>query len=164
MIVSCPQCSTGYLLPDHLLGGAGARIRCPRCQNLFTVARDGAPAAAIPSGSAAAAADPPPAAARPLEPTEETWPQQPQPAPAEGIALAVLNELSARVGQALDQARLRGRLFSEFGGELMDAFDEYRRRAGQQAGTAPFRAALRERWGVDLVPLRAAEERPAAKP
>ncbi len=163
MIVSCPQCSTGYLLPDHLLGGAGARIRCPRCQNLFSVTRDGAPPAGPLSGSAVAAADPLPAA-RPLEPAEESGLAGANPAPAQAIALAVLNELSARVGQALDQARLRGRLFSEFGAELMDAFDEYRRRAGQQAGTAPFRAALRERWGVDLVPLRAAEERPAAKP
>jgi hypothetical protein len=32
----------------------------------------------------------------------------------------------------------------------MDLQDEYRRRVGAAASGAPLRAALRERWGIDL--------------
>lgn len=41
MTVRCPHCSTGYLLPDHLMGPLGARVRCPECQGSFEVSREG---------------------------------------------------------------------------------------------------------------------------
>jgi hypothetical protein len=40
-------------------------------------------------------------------------------------------------------------LFSQHGPAIFEAFDEFRRRA-PGAGTGPFRAAMRELWGVDL--------------
>ncbi len=41
MTVHCPHCLTGYLLPEHLLGGAGARVRCPGCEGVFVVLPEG---------------------------------------------------------------------------------------------------------------------------
>lgn len=41
MTVHCPHCLTGYLLPEHLLGAGGARVRCPGCQEVFVVLPEG---------------------------------------------------------------------------------------------------------------------------
>ena len=53
-------------------------------------------------------------------------------------------ELSDAVG--------RKELFARHGADVLAAFDEYRRRAGDAAGSEPFRVELRERLGVDLMP------------
>jgi predicted Zn finger-like uncharacterized protein len=37
LTISCPNCSSRYLLPEHLLGPAGARVCCPACWHRFTV-------------------------------------------------------------------------------------------------------------------------------
>jgi hypothetical protein len=77
------------------------------------------------------------------------------------IARGVLDELVVRSGDAIAAAHARGRLFAEFGPALLAAFDEYRRRAGGQAESGPFRDALRERWNIELAP-RWGEERTSA--
>ncbi len=163
MIISCPQCSTGYLLPEHLMGPGGARVRCPRCQHLFDVEPAGAPRTPpapaeapeprtldVQEEPAARAATPAP----PQSPPPAAAPAQEDPVAA---AHAVLDELAARSGEGLERARAEQRLFAEFGPALMEAYEAYRRRVGREAGPGPFRAALRERWGVDLVPLRATD-------
>jgi predicted Zn finger-like uncharacterized protein len=55
MIVTCASCQTRFRIPDEKIGPRGARVRCSRCQALFLVRRDDAPAA-------------PPAAAAPATP------------------------------------------------------------------------------------------------
>jgi predicted Zn finger-like uncharacterized protein len=158
VIISCPNCSTGYLLPEHLVGPGGARVRCPRCQRLFAVGADGGPREAAPP-----AADAPPPE-RPLETVEEgavAAAPHDAPAPAgEGaleVARSVLGQLAASEGEALERAHAERRIFSEFGPALMRAYETYRRRAGRDADPGAFRTALRERWGVELVPLRTRE-------
>ncbi len=89
-----------------------------------------------PPAMAPASANPPPA--RPAAPS----------AP-DAIAREVLDALAMREGEAITTAAARGNLFATFGPQLFAAFEEYRRRAGG-SGAAPFRAALRERWNVDL--------------
>lgn len=66
------------------------------------------------------------------------------------MAQALVSELAARAGDGPREAFGRGRLFSEWGPALMDLYGEYRRRVGAGASGAPLRAALRERWGIDL--------------
>jgi len=205
VIIACPSCSTGYMLPEHLVGPGGARVRCPRCQELFEVDADGIPrigapvapvapaipvasvesapveaapaevasravgqiadsaaparsAAPAPPREAAAEAAPPAPAGPPLELVEE--PARPE-APAGdeplAIARAVLGQLAEREGEAFARARAGHRLFTEFGPALMEAYETCRRRAGADAAPAAFRQALRERWGVELVPLAARE-------
>ena len=39
MIVKCPQCSTGYNIPDHILTDKPRKMRCAKCQNMFTVVK-----------------------------------------------------------------------------------------------------------------------------
>jgi hypothetical protein len=73
------------------------------------------------------------------------------------IARAVLAELAAREGDALERARDEHRLFATYGPVLMEAYEAYRHQAGEGVGPAGFREALRERWGVDLLPLAARE-------
>ena len=73
-------------------------------------------------------------------------------AEAEAVARRVLDELAARKGPAMADASGRGRLLSEFGPELVAAYDEYRKQSGGSGNPGPFRDALRERWGIDLTP------------
>jgi predicted Zn finger-like uncharacterized protein len=144
--IRCPHCESEYLLPEALLGPGGARVRCPSCQQVFAVARDGV---VIPGdtglGPAPGAASAEPAAAPPAPPQQERR--------EERIARMVLDELSAHTGRALEDATARGRAFAEHGPELLAAWDEYRRRVGKDADAAPFRDVLRERWGIDLATL-----------
>jgi predicted Zn finger-like uncharacterized protein len=162
MIIACPHCSTGYMLPENLMGPGGARVRCPRCQQVFAVGRDGR--------AKAAASSPPvtPLAPEPALEVKEELPASSQAAPAApaasptgveplAVARAVLAELAAREGEALEQARAEQRLFAAFGPALMEAYEAYRRRAGQDADPSAFREALRERWGVELLPLAGRE-------
>jgi len=39
MIIKCPQCSTGYNIPEKLVAEKPRKMRCSRCQNVFTIAR-----------------------------------------------------------------------------------------------------------------------------
>jgi predicted Zn finger-like uncharacterized protein len=139
MTVHCPHCSTGYLLPDHLVGPGGARVRCPNCAGAFVVVRE---AGDHPAGAPA----PEPAEARVevLEPEPD--------GPPDAIAAAVLDDLVAALGDGLREARAHGRVLSEHGPAIMDAFAEYVRRAGPGVTAEAFRLALRDRCGVDLTP------------
>ena len=121
--VQCPACSARYLLPATLLGEAGASVRCPTCTHEFTVDAQGAVVTRGPAGN-----------------------------DLRGVARTVFDELSARVGPALETAARERRLFAEHGPELMQAWDEFRRRAGVHAPSRPFRDELRDRFGVELFP------------
>ncbi|HVP14597.1 MAG TPA: zinc-ribbon domain-containing protein [Terriglobales bacterium] len=153
MIVACPSCSTGYLLPEELMGSGGARVRCPRCGQPFTVAPGGrveASRSAEPPSSPVSSASPEP------PPPRESLDMAPTP-PAGIDALAeartVIAELSDREGEALARAAAERRLFAAYGPALMEAYERFRQRAGGAADPSAFREALRERWGVDLLPI-----------
>lgn len=68
---------------------------------------------------------------------------------ARRIAEAVVERLAPHVPR-LASAQDRGRLFADAGEPLLDAFADYRRRAGDEAPAAPFREALRARWGIEV--------------
>jgi predicted Zn finger-like uncharacterized protein len=176
--VSCPKCDAQYLLPAHLLGPGGARVRCPACRDSFdvpplpeaeaddapaaetqapaSVARADAAADAVPATAAVAEAPPAAPARRAIDdPALEHEPEASDAAPASPaqgareIAHAILDELEAREAGGLERAAREGRLFAQFGPAIFAAWDEYRKRA-DGGGAASFRDALRERWGVDL--------------
>jgi predicted Zn finger-like uncharacterized protein len=168
VIITCTNCSTGYLLPEHLVGPGGARVRCPRCQHLFAVGIDGQPREPAPPAPESGS----PPSERPLETVEETLAAAATPSAAtaeseteaepgaEGhlaVARSVIDELAVHEGEAIEQARAEGRFFAEFGPALMVAYETYRRRAGAGADPSAFRTALRERWSVELVPLTTRE-------
>jgi predicted Zn finger-like uncharacterized protein len=166
VIITCPSCSTGYLLPEHLVGPGGARVRCPRCQHLFAVGSDGqpqGPAEPVTGGlpperpieaveeAPAVAATPPVTTAEPesgVEPGAEAQ---------LAVARDVLEQFAVSEGEAIERARAGQRFFAEFGPALMVAYETYRRRAGEGADPRAFRTVLRERWGVELVPLTTRE-------
>ena len=143
MTVHCPHCSTGYLLPDHLMGPRGARVRCPQCKRPFVVLRE--EAGATVTGSDDAMLHDIRLPAGPVARDGEA-----PDAEASRIAEELLDTLAVNLGGALTQARSRGRVLAEFGPDVMKAFDEYRSRLGDRAAPAAFRAVLKERWGVDL--------------
>ncbi len=157
MIVACPNCSTGYLFPESLMGPGGARVRCPRCQNLFLVDPEGRLKAPVAPAAGAAPESAPAPEGAPAREAELEASRGPAAAPAgqEPLAVArrVLAELARREGAGLERAREEKRLFATFGPALMEAYESYRRLAGEEAGAAPFREAVRERWGVELLPL-----------
>jgi predicted Zn finger-like uncharacterized protein len=168
VIISCPNCSTGYLLPEHLVGPGGARVRCPRCQHLFAVGVDGQPRepalpapapGSLPSERPLEVVEEPPAAAA----TASVTTAEPEPGAGPGaeghlaVARAVLGQLAVHEGEAIERAQAERRFFAEFGPALMVAYETYLRRAGEGADPSAFRTALRERWGVELVPLTTRE-------
>ena len=134
MTIHCPHCSTGYLLPDALLGPRGARVRCPRCTQSFVVVRESPPATPGPAPSTVEAGG--------------TGAIDEDPA---AIAREVMSALSTRLGQRLAEARASRRVLAEFGPDLMTAFDDFRRRAGIEASPGAFKTELRDKWGVDLL-------------
>lgn len=134
-IVHCPACEAGYLLPRRLVGSLGARVTCPVCAAAFDVDAAGEPVAP---------AAPP---VRAFAPGSDAGDDE------RAVAGQVLDELAARLGGDLEAAAREGRLFREHGPELLATFDEYRRRAGEQAAAQAFREEVLRRWHVDLFPL-----------
>lgn len=85
MIVSCSQCGVKLKVDESKIKEGGSKLRCPKCQNIFTVFRPQAEAHAAPPPAPQAPAmqappretppapGPPPAAAKPKPPAEK-WP------------------------------------------------------------------------------------------
>lgn len=152
MNVRCPHCATSYRLPPELMGAGGARVSCPSCSGTFEVDRMGVVTAREGAGAAARVLETAPAEAAPApspRPAAEAAPAAPTPLDA---AREVLATLAAEHGAAIEDSIARGRLFSEHGARLVEAYDAYRRLTARRADAGPFRQALRERWGVDLTP------------
>lgn len=176
LTISCPNCSSRYLLPEHLLGPAGARVCCPACWHRFTVDSAGtvvpleveplySPPPAVPGAESGrpdrAAAGPeeavaPASAASASAAAESAAPRPSAEEAARSLAHEALSDLDSFTPE-LVRAAARGRLFAEFGPRVLDAFDRYRHAADPAAGEGPFRRALRERWNVDLPAADAAE-------
>ena len=184
MTVHCPHCLTGYLLPEHLLGSKGARVRCPGCEGVFVVLPEGEAAGEAaetgPAGTGGALAEgtsdaasggvadatatgaqhptdatpaagslAPAATAAPSAVDEPARGATPAAEPAT-VAGAVLDVLADFLGDALTRSRARGTVLSDHGPAIIAVWEEYRRRAGAEAPSTVFRAALRDRCGVDL--------------
>jgi predicted Zn finger-like uncharacterized protein len=152
MTVHCPHCLTGYLLPERLLGAGGARVRCPGCQGVFVVLPEGEstvePAgdegSVLPEATSDVDSEPmsAPVAAVSTADAPASEPTQ--------VAASVLGVLADFLGDALTHSRSRGTVLSDHGPAIIAVWDEYRRRAGEDAPPAIFRAALRDHCGVDL--------------
>lgn len=133
LTLHCPACDAGYLLPRNLLGPLGARVTCPACRESFEVDAGGGQAQGTANRSA-----PRPSGAGVDE---------------RAIAREVLDDLADRCGDELAAAARENRLFRDHGRELLEAFDDFRQRAGLPADARAFREELLRRWRVDLFPL-----------
>ena len=171
MTVQCPHCATSYLLPEHLLGPRGARVRCPQCGRSFVVPRQrdaefgrGEQQASPDPDVAPTAGDEPEATDEPRATDEPHAIGEPRLAETdpEACAREVLDALAADLGPRLEQAVREGRALSAFGPELLRGWDAYRDQMGERADSAAFRRVLRERWGVDLGPGAFPEAGPSA--
>lgn len=137
--VACPHCSTRYLLPDSLLGSAGARVKCPNCMQAFLVSPSGA---ASPLPEATTESAPPPATQQVPAPVDD----------AVAVAFELVEAFASGREEEIAQAGRDGRFFAVYGAEIIAVFDDYKKRMGRDASPAPFRQLLMERWGVDLTP------------
>ena len=155
MIIQCTSCSTGYLLPDHLLGPGGARVRCPKCQVTFEVslhtseAPATAPAAlatAMPAEAGAlqpAATSTAPAASANDAPAREAQGSLTAPAAADHPATATLAAASTEVAApAADDESMR------VAHELLDALAE---QLGERIQSARARGKVLAEFGPDLM-------------
>ena len=168
--VRCPHCTGEFTLGpegDVVTAGGAERGRRPAAAPAAEAAPP-PPAAQSPRRAAAVEEAAAPAAKSqrrsPLpraqaEPAGATGTAAAEPAEAadeasspRAIARRVLEELAARKGPAMKDAGSRGRLLSEFGPELVAAFEQFRKECGGSGNPAPFREELRERWGIDLTP------------
>lgn len=160
MTIHCPHCLTGYVLPERLLGAGGARVRCPSCQGVFVVLPEGK--AVVESAEDAGSVSPEATSHAASERSDKTAPRSGEAAvagaapatatrsePAE-VAASVLAVFADFLGEALTRSRSRGTVLSDHGPAIIAVWDEYRRRAGEDAPPDVFRAALRDRCGVDL--------------
>jgi hypothetical protein len=109
-----------------------------------------APAAATPGAGTEVAAATRRSGAAHAPPRGEPSPAAERPEEPAAIAGAVLGVLADFLGPALARSRARGTVLSDHGPAIIAVWDEYRRRAGPDAPSAVFRAALRDRCGVDL--------------
>jgi predicted Zn finger-like uncharacterized protein len=151
MTVHCPHCLTGYELPAHLMGAQGARVRCPGCQGVFVVLPEGRERPEAPGPQSEALPEPRADQASASAEAARTGPSSPVYEPAV-VACAVIDVMVDFLGEALNRARARGTVLSEHGPAIVAVWEEYRRRAGAEAPAAEFRAALRDRVGIDLTP------------
>lgn len=116
MYLRCPDCKTRYEISAARIPEGGARVRCPRCRTVFQVSR---PLNGNGNGAA-------PPAARTVEPGAPADPET-----ARRIARALIGDLVNSRHQSVEEARRDGRLLSTLGNELLEVWDDYRRRVGE---------------------------------
>ena len=134
------------------MGPGGAAVRCRHCEGEFKVGPDGKTIEAGEGGSLAAVGAAVPGRERgAAEPAAEGRSASAKEAGAPEAAATAASAESA----ASDPSTVARRVLAEFGTELAAAFDEFRKASGGSGNPAPFRDALRERWGIDLTPPRA---------
>lgn len=86
MIITCPACSTRYVVPDSAIGMDGRTVRCAKCRHSWY--QDGPESATATPPSPATAPEqprpappPPPPAATPAPPSSEPVAAEPEPEP-----------------------------------------------------------------------------------
>jgi predicted Zn finger-like uncharacterized protein len=115
MYLRCPECKTRYEISAARIPDGGARVRCPRCQTVFQVSRPL-------NGNGTT---PPPARAiQPGAPVDADT--------ARRIARSLIGDLATQRHQALDEARRDGRVLSTLGNELLEVWDDYRKKVGDE--------------------------------
>src|SRR5512133_3316405 len=102
MIVICTKCQAKFRVADDKIGARGAKVRCSKCQTVFLVRPEGAPASAASPGSGVELEPraPSPPVENPFATAPVRWdpaaPSFPPPMPgASGAGLSSLPEPSA---------------------------------------------------------------------
>jgi predicted Zn finger-like uncharacterized protein len=119
MYLRCPECKTRYEISASRIPDGGARVRCPRCRTVFQV-----------SSPTNGSGNPFPAAAHAVVPGSQVEPEV-----ARRIARALVSELLLARRERRDEAIRGGRLLAELGHDIIDVFDNYRQRVGEDLAT-----------------------------
>lgn len=116
MYLRCPECKTRYEISAARIPNGGARVRCPRCRTVFHVTRPT-------NGNGAS----PPPAANIVVPGGPVEPEV-----ARRIARALVSELLLTCRDRRDHALLRGRFLAELGPDILELYDSYKQRVGDE--------------------------------
>ena len=112
MTVHCPHCSTEYLLPDHLLGPRGARVRCPKCAGAFVVLASATGEPKVEAQEPPPSSEPESALASEASPAPVQNAGESEQSEAVSVAAQVLDELAGRLGDRWQDARAAGKVLS----------------------------------------------------
>ena len=87
MILTCPNCATGFFVDDHLIGRDGRQVKCDECGEVWTAHQED-PAAEAPTLPAETTAEPPSRTPEPEVAATMFAPQKTLPAPPRGLTPA----------------------------------------------------------------------------
>jgi predicted Zn finger-like uncharacterized protein len=159
---TCPSCRTVYRIDPNKVPSGGVRARCVKCEAVFQVSREQAPA----NASAVPAPTPP----EPAAPAVATPPVEPErsdevaasanarssPPPAFGVAdphskarrlaRALISDIVVYHPERREESLRNGTLRQEFREEIRKSWEEYVTQVGDSLarGTPYFREALNE--------------------
>jgi predicted Zn finger-like uncharacterized protein len=126
MIISCPACTTRYVVPDSAIGSDGRTVRCAKCRHSWF--QEG-PALAPRTDSAPLVAAPPPPMAQPAAAKAS-----PEPQAGPGVAQAEADEAPIPPPPpGVPEAAVPQPAASEYGGRYSDHYSSF-------AHEPPFRA------------------------
>jgi predicted Zn finger-like uncharacterized protein len=144
MIIQCQGCAAKYFLPEEKVPEKAIKVRCPKCQAVFTLAPrvETVPAGALPPPLDV---DPPVAEATPETPRRRRSGHGKEER-AKRLARVLVSDILIYNRERRDEALSEGTLMTTLGEEIKKSWELYKEKVGPEVAgsTNYFKEALNE--------------------